>query len=96
MLTCFSLIEIVQTDGVLPQGMRLEQVWSDLKLWWNKFHTLKGGFVADDCQPNSAFAPLSDKTCLATFLGFNGEDNELVKVMKALMMLQVTPHPHVT
>ena len=75
--------------------MRLEQVWSDLKFWWNKFHTLKGGFVADDCQPNSAFAPLSDKTCLATFLGFNNEDNEdneLVKVMKALMMLQVTPY----
>ena len=46
--------------------------------------------MADDCQPNSAFSPLSDETCLATFLGFNNEDNELVKVMKALMMLQVT------
>lgn len=80
----------------MPQGLRLERVWSDLKLWWNKFHTLKGGFVADDCQPNSAFGPLSDETCLATFLGFNNEDNELVKVMKALMMVQVTPYLHVT
>lgn len=50
---------------------------------------LKGGFVADDCQPNSAFSQLSDDTCLATFLGFHNEDNELVKVLKALMMLQV-------
>ena len=78
------------TARIISQGLRVERVWSDLKLWWNKFHALKGGFVADDCQPNSAFSPLSDATCLATFLGFNNEDNELVKVLKALMMLQVT------
>ena len=77
------------TAHSIAQGLRLERVWCDLKFWWNKFHALKGGFVADDCQPNSAFGLLSDETCLATFLGFNSEDNELVKVMKALMMLQV-------
>ncbi len=71
------------------QGMRLERMWADLKLYWNKFHSSKNGFVADDCQPNSAFSALSDQTCLATFLGVRSEDNELVKVLKALMMLQV-------
>lgn len=72
------------------QGMRLERMWADLKLYWNKFHASKNGFVANDCQPNSAFSALSDQTCLATFLGVRSEDNELVKVLKALMMLQVT------
>jgi len=71
------------------QGMRLERMWADLKLYWNKFHSSKNGFVADDCQPNSAFSALSDQTCLATFLGVRNEDNELVKVLKALMMMQV-------
>ena len=71
------------------QGVRLERVWADLKLFWNKFHAARGGFIADDCQPNSAFRALSDETCLSTFVGFNNEDNELVKVLKALMMLQV-------
>lgn len=89
------LLSFKVTAGVMPQGTRLERVWSDLKLWWNKFHALKSGFVADDCQPNSAFSLLSDKTCLATFLGFENEDNELLKVMKALMMVQVTPHLYV-
>ncbi len=70
--------------------MRLERMWADLKLYWNKFHSSKNGFVADDCQPNSAFSALSDQTCLATFLGVRSEDNELVKVLKALMMLQVS------
>ncbi|KAL0023291.1 hypothetical protein WJX77_003895 [Trebouxia sp. C0004] len=70
------------------EGMRLERMWADLKLYWNKFHSSKNGFVADDCQPNSAFSALSDQTCLATFLGVGSEDNELVKVLKALMMLQ--------
>ena len=70
--------------------MRLERMWADLKLYWNKFHASKNGFVANDCQPNSAFSALSDQTCLATFLGVRSEDNELVKVLKALMMLQVT------
>ncbi|KAL0055748.1 hypothetical protein WJX82_004037 [Trebouxia sp. C0006] len=69
-------------------GMRLERMWADLKLYWNKFHASKNGFVANDCQPNSAFSALSDQTCLATFLGVRSEDNELVKVLKALMMLQ--------
>ena len=78
----------------MSQGMRLERVWCDLKLWWNKFHALKGGFVADDCQPTSAFSLLSDETRLATFLGFNNEDSELVKVVKALMLVQVTPRLH--
>lgn len=78
----------------LHQGMRLERVWTDLKLWWNKFHALKGGYVADDCQPTSAFSLLSDETRLATFLGFNNEDSELVKVVKALMLVQVTTQLH--
>ncbi len=77
------------TDLCVLKGLRLERVWADLKLWWNKFHTLKGGFVADDCQPNSKFSVLTDETPLAIFLGFKSEDNELVKVLKALMMLQV-------
>ena len=76
------------------QGMRLERMWADLKLYWNKFHSSKNGFVADDCQPNSAFSALSDQTCLATFLGVRSEDNELVKVLKALMMLQVNALLH--
>ena len=76
------------------QGMRLERMWADLKLYWNKFHSSKNGFVADDCQPNSAFSALSDQTCLATFLGVRSEDNELVKVLKALMMLQVFALSH--
>ena len=71
------------------QGLRLERDWGELKLWWNHFHTLRGGFVADDCQPNSAFSSLSDHTCVATFLGVNNQDNEMVKVLKALMLVQV-------
>lgn len=78
----------------MQQGLRLERTWCELKLWWNKFHALKGGFVADDCQPNSSFSLLSDDTCLATFLGFNNEDNELFKVLKALMMVQVSLGQH--
>ena len=74
------------------QGLRLERNWADLKLYWNLFHSSRNGFVADDCQPNSAFNVLSDDTCMATFLGVRDEDNELMKVLKALLMLQVSTH----
>ena len=72
------------------QGLRLERMWADLKLYWNLFHSSRNGFVADDCQPNSAFNVLSDETCVATFVGVRDEDNELIKVLKALLMLQVS------
>ena len=72
------------------QGTSLELMWGEMMALWNQFHTARGGFVADDCQPNSAFGQLSDQTCLATFIGVNNEDNELVKVLKALMLMQVT------
>ena len=48
--------------------------------------------MADDCQPNSAFGRLSHQTCLATLIGVNSEDNELIKVLKALMAMQVCMH----
>ena len=67
-------------------------MWDDMQYLWNQFHTARGGFVADDCQPNSAFGRLSNQTCLATLIGVNSEDNELVKVLKALMAMQVCMH----
>lgn len=75
------------------QGQRFQRAWGDLKSLWNDFRAFKGGFVQNECVPNSAFSPLSDQTSLATFLGYNNEDNEVVKVLKALISIQVM-HPY--
>ena len=71
------------------QGERLERIWNKLKAAWNAFHVVMDGHVNYECQPHSAFAKLTDETPLAAFLGFANEDNELLKVLKALVTVQV-------
>ena len=47
------------------------------------------GHVDYECMEASVFAKLTDATPLAAFIGFNNEDNELLKVLKALITVQV-------
>ncbi len=51
------------------------------------------GQVNYECEEGSKFSQLSDETPLAVFLGFLDQDNELLKVLKALMTLQVCLFP---
>lgn len=71
------------------QGERLVCMWNKLKSAYNAFHTVMDGRVDYECHKASLFAKLTDETPLAAFLGFNNEDNELLKVLKALVTVQV-------
>ena len=76
------------------QGERLERIWTKLKTAWNDFHRIMDGRVNYQCEGDSAFQLLSDTTPLVAILGFENKDNELIKVLEALITLQVSKPLH--
>ncbi len=86
---CLAVSTVAKSAWPFVQGERLERIWSKLKTTWNQFHSIMDGFVNFECQEGSAFGRLSDETPAAIFLGFQNQDNECVKVLQALITLQV-------
>ena len=78
---------------LFAQGERLERIWSKLKTAWNQFHSIMSGFINFECEEDSAFGRLSNETPAAVFLGFQNQDNECLKVLQALITLQVSVLP---